>query len=269
MDRLISGWPDSGRHLGGTGRDSCIERRSSNHGGVIGRILVFAVLATLSLPANARYVGPTVAGRLEAPPKLETSGLAASRQTAGLLWTHDDSGGEAALYGVQFDGKKAEALRLRGTKNIDWEDVAAFERDGKAWLLVGDVPPQPHGEVVIRTIAMPADANANGDIFGGWLMSQMDLGGAILARGTAQCRVTIVAVDGMSFLRPVNVGDVVTCYAQLLNIGRTSIKIAVEAWVQRYADTTLLHVTEGTFTYVAIDDSGKPHAVKRRSPFLH
>jgi acyl-CoA thioesterase YciA len=124
-------------------------------------------------------------------------------------------------------------------------------------------PPQPHGEVVIRTIAMPADANANGDIFGGWLMSQMDLGGAILARGTAHCRVTTVAVDGMSFLRPVNVGDVVTCYGQLLSVGRTSMKVRVEAWVQRYADTTSLQVTEGTFTYVAIDESGKPQAVKR------
>lgn len=126
-------------------------------------------------------------------------------------------------------------------------------------------PPQPSGEVVIRTIAMPADANANGDIFGGWLMSQMDLGGAILARGTARCRVTTVAIDGMSFLRPVNVGDVVTCYGKLLAIGRTSMKIAVEAWVQRYADTMLLHVTEGTFTYVAIDDAGKPQPVQRAS----
>lgn len=111
-----------------------------------------------------------------------------------------------------------------------------------------DVPSAPIGEVVIRTIAMPADANANGDIFGGWLISQMDLGGAILARGAAHCRVTTVAVDGMSFLRPVNIGDVVTCYAKLLKVGRSSMKIAVEAWVQRYADSTSLQVTEGTFT---------------------
>jgi acyl-CoA thioesterase YciA len=124
-------------------------------------------------------------------------------------------------------------------------------------------PATPNGEVVIRTIAMPADANANGDIFGGWLMSQMDLGGAILARGTAHCRVTTVAVDGMAFLRPVNVGDVVTCFAQLLGIGRTSMKVRVEAWVQRYADTAHHHVTEGTFTYVAIDEHGKPQPVKR------
>jgi len=123
---------------------------------------------------------------------------------------------------------------------------------------------EPIGEVVIRTIAMPADANANGDIFGGWLMSQMDLGGAILARGTAHCRVTTAAIDGMSFLRPVNVGDVVTCYAKLLAIGRTSMKIRVEAWVQRYADSTLQHVTEGTYTYVAIDERGKPQRVNRQ-----
>jgi acyl-CoA thioesterase YciA len=124
-------------------------------------------------------------------------------------------------------------------------------------------PTTPHGEVVIRTIAMPGDSNANGDIFGGWLMSQMDLGGAILARGTAHCRVTTVAIDGMSFLRPVNIGDIVTCYAQLLGIGRTSMKIRVEVWVQRYNDEALHHVTEGTFTYVAIDNNGKPQPVKR------
>jgi len=110
---------------------------------------------------------------------------------------------------------------------------------------------------------MPADANANGDMFGGWLMSQMDLGGAILARGNAHGRITTVAVDGMSFLRPVNVGDVVTCYAHLVKIGRTSMKIAVEAWVQRYSDSTLLRVTEGTFTYVCIDEAGRPQPVKR------
>ena len=124
-------------------------------------------------------------------------------------------------------------------------------------------PGEPHGEVVIRTIAMPADANANGDIFGGWLMSQMDIGGAILARGTARCRVTTVAVDGMSFLRPVNVGDIVTCYGRLLSIGRTSMKVRVEAWVQRYTDAAQMHVTEGTFTYVAIDAQGRPQPVVR------
>jgi acyl-CoA thioesterase YciA len=121
----------------------------------------------------------------------------------------------------------------------------------------------PCGELVMRTLAMPADANGNGDIFGGWLMAQMDLGGAILARHTARSRVTTVAIDGMSFLHPVAVGDTVTCYARLVRIGRTSMKIDVEAWVQHYITDTQVRVTEGVFTYVAIDDTGRPHPVKR------
>jgi acyl-CoA thioesterase YciA len=128
----------------------------------------------------------------------------------------------------------------------------------------GQPPPtDPRGDVVIRTIAMPADANANGDIFGGWLFSQMDLGGAVLARKVTLSRVVTVAVDAMNFVTPVNVGDVVTCYARVERIGRTSLKIALEAWVQRYTDGTEHHVTHGLFTYVAIDENGKPHAVKR------
>src|SRR4051794_41851472 len=105
--------------------------------------------------------------------------------------------------------------------------------------------PLPQGEVVIRTIAMPADANANGDIFGGWLMSQMDLGGAILARGTAHCRVTTVAVDGMSFLRPVKVGEVVPCYAIMRGIWRTPLKGRGEARGERYAGSNMHHFTRG------------------------
>jgi acyl-CoA thioesterase YciA len=127
----------------------------------------------------------------------------------------------------------------------------------------GETSATPTGEVVIRTIAMPADTNANGDIFGGWLVSQMDLGGAVLARAISHSRVTTVAIDSMSFLRPVNIGDIVTVYARLLGIGRTSMKIDVEVWVQRSSDTALLKVTEGKFTYVAIDENGRPHPVKR------
>jgi acyl-CoA thioesterase YciA len=122
---------------------------------------------------------------------------------------------------------------------------------------------EPQGELVIRTIAMPADTNPNGDIFGGWLMSQMDLGAAIYARNLSRSRVTTVAVDGMSFLNPVNVGDIVNCYASLLKVGRTSIRVAVEAWVQRESDGKLLRVTAGVFTYVAIDQNGRPQPVHR------
>ena len=124
-------------------------------------------------------------------------------------------------------------------------------------------PTEPSGELVIRTIAMPADTNANGDIFGGWLMSQMDLGAAIVAKNLSRSRVTTVAVDGMVFLNPVFVGDIVNCHAKLLKVGRTSMKIDVEAWVQRGRDGTRLRVTEGVFTYVAIDDTGRPHPVHR------
>ncbi len=122
---------------------------------------------------------------------------------------------------------------------------------------------EPQGELVIRTIAMPADTNANGDIFGGWLMSQMDLGAAIIAKNLSRSRVTTVAVDGMVFHNPVYVGDIVNCHASLQKVGRTSMRIGIEAWVQRGKDGQLLRVTEGVFTYVAIDDQGRPHPVHR------
>jgi acyl-CoA thioesterase YciA len=124
-------------------------------------------------------------------------------------------------------------------------------------------PAQPQGELVIRTIAMPAQTNSNGDVFGGWLLSQMDLGGAICARNTARSRVTTVAIDAMAFHHPVYVGDIVSCHAQLLKIGRTSMRIAIEAWAQRHKGGEHVRVTQGTFTYVAIDDQGRPHPVQR------
>ncbi len=124
-------------------------------------------------------------------------------------------------------------------------------------------PTEPHGELVIRTIAMPADTNANGDIFGGWLLSQMDLGGAIYARNLSRSRVTTVAIDAMTFITPVYVGDIVSCHATLGKVGRTSMRIVVEAWAQRTKGGELVRVTEGTVTYVAIDDHGKPWPVHR------
>ncbi len=122
---------------------------------------------------------------------------------------------------------------------------------------------RPKGELVIRTIAMPKDTNPNGDIFGGWLMSQMDLGSGILAAKTAQTRVVTVAMEGMSFLHPVRVGDTVACYAWVEKIGRTSMVIPVEVWVQRYMHGEELRVTHGVFTYVAVDSDGKPIPVRR------
>lgn len=123
--------------------------------------------------------------------------------------------------------------------------------------------PAPKGELVIRTIAMPANTNSNGDMFGGWLVSQMDLGGAILARNLAKSRITTVAIDAMSFHFPVYVGDIVSCHASLAKIGRTSMRIEVEAWAQRHKGGEHVRVTTGTITYVAIDDQGRPHPVHR------
>jgi acyl-CoA thioesterase YciA len=121
----------------------------------------------------------------------------------------------------------------------------------------------PRGELVIRTIAMPADTNPSGDIFGGWIMSQMDLGSGIIASQTARSRVVTVAVDGMSFLEPVRVGDTIACYARVEKIGRTSMKIPVEVWAQRYRRQERLLVTRAVFTYVAVDETGSPIPVQR------
>ncbi|MGE0653768.1 MAG: acyl-CoA thioesterase [Alphaproteobacteria bacterium] len=113
----------------------------------------------------------------------------------------------------------------------------------------------------LRTIAMPKDANPNGDIFGGWIMAQMDLAGAVPAFQRARGRVATVAVDAMTFHRPVFIGDLVSCYATIKRIGRTSITVDVETWVERRTDATHEKVTEGLFTYVAIDDQGRPRPV--------
>jgi acyl-CoA thioesterase YciA len=121
---------------------------------------------------------------------------------------------------------------------------------------------QPRGELVIQTIAMPKDTNRDGDIFGGWLVSQMDLGSAILAGKIAKGRVVTVAIDGMSFLNPVRVGDTVACYAWLEKIGRTSMKICVDVWVTRYRTGDSVKVTSGVFTYVALGQDGKPTPVR-------
>lgn len=125
------------------------------------------------------------------------------------------------------------------------------------------MPDKPEGELVIQTIAMPKDTNRDGDIFGGWLVAQMDLGSAILATRTAKSRVVTVAIEGMAFLHPVGVGDTVACYARVEKVGRTSMTIPVEVWVQRYMTGEEVNVTRAVFIYVAVDANGKPIPVKR------
>ena len=116
----------------------------------------------------------------------------------------------------------------------------------------------PEGDLVIRTMAMPANTNRYGDMFGGWLVSQMDLGAAVLAHECSHQRMTTVAIDKMVFISPVYVGDVVSCYAKVIKKGRTSVGISVQVWVDRLGDEGIQKVTEGLFTFVCIDDNGRP-----------
>lgn len=123
---------------------------------------------------------------------------------------------------------------------------------------------QPDGQLLLRTLAMPADTNPNGDIFGGWIMSQMDIGGGILAKELAKGRICTVSVEGMTFHRPVKVGDVVCCYGRCLKVGRSSMQLKLEVWVKpvlRENEGNRYCVTEGVFTYVAIDEHGKSRPV--------
>lgn len=120
----------------------------------------------------------------------------------------------------------------------------------------------PRGELALRTLAMPADTNPSGDIFGGWVMAQMDIAGGITAWTRADGRVATVAVDGFTFHRPIFVGDVVCCYTEIVKTGRTSISVLVSAWALRGRRTDQrIKVTEGTFTFVAIDANGNKRAV--------
>jgi acyl-CoA thioesterase YciA len=119
----------------------------------------------------------------------------------------------------------------------------------------------PEDAPQIRVIAMPADANPAGDIFGGWLMAHMDQAGASVAFRTARGRVATVAVDAMTFHLPVHVGDEVSLYGRLLGTGRTSIRVHVEAWRRDRTSEDAARVTEATFTFVALDDAGRPRPV--------
>jgi len=122
---------------------------------------------------------------------------------------------------------------------------------------------QPSGTLVIRTLAMPADTNPSGDIFGGWVMSQLDIAGAITAIERVKGRVATVAVEAMTFIAPVKVGDVLCVYCTIKHIGTTSIAIGVEAWARRNQLATRVKVTDGTFIYVALGEDGKKCKIER------
>jgi acyl-CoA thioesterase YciA len=117
---------------------------------------------------------------------------------------------------------------------------------------------EQRGRLTTRTLAMPADTNPSGDIFGGWVLSQMDIAAGICAGQRAQCRVVTVALDSMSFILPVRVGDILGIYTEIIETGRTSMTIHVEAWVRRNRIGIREKVIEGNFKFVALDDDGKP-----------
>jgi acyl-CoA thioesterase YciA len=122
-----------------------------------------------------------------------------------------------------------------------------------------DDTPIPRGELTLQTVAMPKDTNSNGDIFGGWLVSQMDMAAMITATRIAKGRAATVAINGMAFYMPVHVG----CYTEVLEIGRSSMRINVEVWIARAMHTERMKVTEGEFVFVAIDEKGRTRNVKR------
>ena len=123
-------------------------------------------------------------------------------------------------------------------------------------------PPEVPGGPHLRTVAMPRDANPSGDIFGGWTVSQMDLAGGTFAAQVAGGRVATVSIEAMEFLRPVAVGDEVSCYCSLAKRGDTSVTVRIETWARGRAADMSEKVTEGTFTFVAIDEHGKPRSLQ-------
>ena len=123
---------------------------------------------------------------------------------------------------------------------------------------------EPSGELVLKTLAMPSDTNANGDIFGGWVLSQMDLGGAMYAKiYSPSGRVVTVRIDTMTFHNPIHVGDAVSCYAKVIHTGRSSMKIHLETWVYDFITRMSKLVTSGVFIYVAIGADGRPIALNK------
>ena len=128
---------------------------------------------------------------------------------------------------------------------------------------------EPRGSLSIRTLAMPADTNQYGDIFGGWLLGQMDIAGGIFAAALARGRTATVAVDAMTFRKPVFVGNVMCIYTDLVRIGKTSITVHVEAWVIRRNETNRVLVTDGNFTYVALNDERFPRMIERQEEISH
>jgi acyl-CoA thioesterase YciA len=126
---------------------------------------------------------------------------------------------------------------------------------------------KPRGELASRTLAMPADTNPSGDIFGGWIMALMDGAALMTATNHASGRVVTVAVSNIEFLHPVKVGDAVCCYTDVVRVGRTSLSLSVEVWVLRQGQGEHVEVTDAEFTFVAVDDKGLPRPLRHATPY--
>jgi acyl-CoA thioesterase YciA len=144
---------------------------------------------------------------------------------------------------------------------ISLRTIAVPEADHIMATKIASSGDKPRGELTVRISAMPADTNANGDIFGGWVLSRMDQAGGIAGVERAHGRVVTIAVNAMTFIRPVWVGDVLEVYTEIESIGRTSMKVHVEAWARRFQTHVQEKVTDATFTFVAVDDAGKPRPI--------
>ena len=145
-------------------------------------------------------------------------------------------------------------------------DAAAIQRGCAMWCYTARESEflnleQPRGELAVRALAMPADTNPSGDIFGGWIMSMMDAAGAMTATRRAEGRVVTASVGHISFLRPVKVGDVVCCYTDVLSIGWSSMRLCVEVWVLRQGRGARVKVTAAEFTFVSLDEAGHPRPI--------
>jgi acyl-CoA thioesterase YciA len=182
-----------------------------------------------------------------------------------------DASGPRQILGkrVPMDcGQRVECFSSSFSRCYDSHDHAGL---GKTWQesapmntrAATEHPPQT--EPALRAIAMPADANPHGDIFGGWLLSQMDLAGGTAATRRARGRTATVAITAMTFHRPVFIGDEVTCYAEIIKVGTTSITVKVESWVRRGTGEEHIAVTEGIFTYVAVGSDRRPRPVPLES----
>jgi acyl-CoA thioesterase YciA len=152
-------------------------------------------------------------------------------------------------------------IGLREAEDVRAPDAAA-RATGEGCRMDKALPAvEPRGELTVRVSAMPADTNANGDIFGGWVLSQMDAAGGIASSEYAKGRVVTIAIDAMTFIRPVKVGDVLCVYTAIDKVGRTSMKVHVEAWARRRLTHHREKVTDATFTFVAIDETGRPRPI--------